>query len=119
MKKNIYYVAMERVIASTRGGSSSTVIPAEVLRQAQDHELAEWPESRSFSLLTTLDAPAYQLPGQAYQVRHDGWSPSGTMLVDSDQPVIERPRRTDEVCSVVRNEISSLWGIRMGAYGRL
>jgi len=29
VKKNIYYVAMERVIASTRGGSSSTVIPAE------------------------------------------------------------------------------------------
>jgi len=29
VKKNIYYFAMERVIASTRGGSSSTVIPAE------------------------------------------------------------------------------------------
>jgi hypothetical protein len=29
VKKDIYYVAMERVIASTRGGSSSTVIPAE------------------------------------------------------------------------------------------
>ena len=44
------------------------VIPAKVLRQAQDHELAEWPESRR-----ALDAPGSS-PGQAYQVRHDGVS---------------------------------------------
>ena len=34
------------------------VIPAKVLRQAQDHELAEWPESRR-----ALDAPGLLIAG--------------------------------------------------------
>jgi hypothetical protein len=47
----------ELVISSTRGESSSNVIPAEVLRQAQDRELVERPESRMFLTINDAGCP--------------------------------------------------------------